>query len=178
MLAAQAIRRGLALVSNDAALDASGTAPAAQGQRTIEIAAGQKMQGAHDGKSIFLDGNVFGALQQLADALDPAGAQTPLPPGTDQREAVLTAGRAVDAAFDVVQRFVGDVGARQNRADTVKGGLDANRARVLLNAQVGAGSASRHIAAAGNASVAHRAWFMDFVGRNIRPERFAGSTAS
>ena len=60
----------------------------------------------------------------------------------------------------------------------MRGGLDANRARVLLAAQVGAGTASRHIAAAGNASVAHRAWFMDFVGRNIRPERFAGSTAS
>lgn len=57
----------------------------------------------------------------------------------------------------------------------MKGGLDAGRARVLLNAQVGTGPASRHIAAAGDPATAHRAWFMDFVQRNIRPERFAAS---
>lgn len=55
----------------------------------------------------------------------------------------------------------------------MKGGLDPARARVLLGAQVGAADAGHRIAAAGNATAAHRAWFLDFVSRNVRAERFA-----
>ncbi|AGH49075.1 MULTISPECIES: hypothetical protein [Sphingomonadales] len=52
------------------------------------------------------------------------------------------------------------------------GGLDPDRARLLLNAQVGTARASERIAAAGDASSAHRAWLLDYVGRNLRPDRF------
>ncbi len=56
----------------------------------------------------------------------------------------------------------------------LKGGLSPDRARTLLNAQVGAASANRRIEMAGSAVAAHRSWLLDYVGRNIRPDRFAG----
>ncbi|NWK98908.1 peptidoglycan-binding protein [Sphingobium lactosutens] len=67
------------------------------------------------------------------------------------------------------------LGHHLGRGDAIrflKGGLDPDRARTLLNVQVGAASAGKKIAATGNAAAAHRAWLLDFMGRNIRPERF------
>ena len=55
----------------------------------------------------------------------------------------------------------------------MKGGLDPSRARVLLGAQVGSAKAVQQIAAAGDASAAHRSWFLNYVERNVRVERFA-----
>jgi len=55
----------------------------------------------------------------------------------------------------------------------MKGGLDPSRARVLLGAQVGWAKAGQQIAAAGDAAAAHRSWFLNYVDRNVRPERFA-----
>ncbi|MBB5713668.1 peptidoglycan-binding protein [Sphingomonas aerophila] len=54
-----------------------------------------------------------------------------------------------------------------------KGGLDPARARQLLCAQIGTTKASQEIAQAGNASVAHRAWYLGYVSRQLRPDRFA-----
>lgn len=68
------------------------------------------------------------------------------------------------------------LGHHLGRGDAIrflKGGLDSDRARTLLNAQVGTASASRRIAASGDATTAHRAWLLDFMGRNVRPERFS-----
>jgi hypothetical protein len=56
----------------------------------------------------------------------------------------------------------------------LKGGLSPERARTLLNAQVGSASANRRIEMAGSAVAAHRSWLLDYVGRNIRPDRFTG----
>lgn len=55
----------------------------------------------------------------------------------------------------------------------MKGGLDPARARLLLGAQIGRADADRHIANAGDATAAHRNWFLDYVGRNVRPDRFS-----
>lgn len=55
----------------------------------------------------------------------------------------------------------------------LKGGLSPERARTLLNAQVGAANANRRIEMAGSAVAAHRSWLLDYVGRNIRPDRFS-----
>ena len=55
----------------------------------------------------------------------------------------------------------------------MKGGLDPSRARVLLGAQIGSSKAGQQIAAAGDATAAHRNWFLNYVDRNVRPERFA-----
>ncbi|MDF2637896.1 MAG: peptidoglycan-binding protein [Novosphingobium lindaniclasticum] len=55
----------------------------------------------------------------------------------------------------------------------LKGGLSPERARTLLNAQVGTSNANRRIEMAGSAVAAHRSWLLDYVGRNIRPERFS-----
>ncbi|WIW90912.1 peptidoglycan-binding protein (plasmid) [Sphingobium sp. V4] len=68
------------------------------------------------------------------------------------------------------------LGHHLGRGDAIrflKGGLDPDRARTLLNAQIGAAGAGRRIAAVGDATVAHRAWLLDFMGRNIRAERFS-----
>ena len=54
----------------------------------------------------------------------------------------------------------------------LKGGLDSNRARVLLDAQVGAASANQRIAQSGGAAAAHRSWLLSFIDRHITPERF------
>lgn len=53
------------------------------------------------------------------------------------------------------------------------GGLDPERARQLLNAQVGGSDAQRRITQAGGAVAAHRTWLLDYVGRHVRPDRFA-----
>jgi hypothetical protein len=53
-----------------------------------------------------------------------------------------------------------------------KGGLDPARARTLLCAQIGSAKASQDIAAAGDATAAHRAWFLDYVDRHVNTHRF------
>lgn len=68
------------------------------------------------------------------------------------------------------------LGHHLGRGDAIRflqGGLDPDRARTLLNAQVGSASAGRRIAASGDATAAHRTWLLDYIGRNIRPERFS-----
>ncbi|WP_380874040.1 hypothetical protein ACFB49_45420 [Sphingomonas sp. DBB INV C78] len=54
----------------------------------------------------------------------------------------------------------------------LKGGLDPERARLLLDAQVGRAAAEQRISAAGDAPSAHRAWLNDYVGRNLQTARF------
>jgi flagellar hook-associated protein 3 FlgL len=95
------------------------------GTRVVEVGAGgQRLQGPHDGTSVFLgrlaDGTpdpttgVLPALRALEAAMRA--------PDTAQMGAALT---ALDAAFAAVQANVGEIGARQNTADTVKAGLQA-----------------------------------------------------
>jgi hypothetical protein len=55
----------------------------------------------------------------------------------------------------------------------LKGGLTPARARLLLDAQVGKAKAGQQVADAGDATAAHRAWFLDYVSRNVRPDRFS-----
>ncbi|AMO73439.1 hypothetical protein AZE99_12655 [Sphingorhabdus sp. M41] len=55
----------------------------------------------------------------------------------------------------------------------LRGGIDEQRAQILLKAQVGGDAAHRRIAAAGNASLAHRNWLDGYIDRNIRPDRYA-----
>lgn len=67
------------------------------------------------------------------------------------------------------------LGHHLGRGDAIRflqGGLDPDRARTLLNAQIGSASAGRRIAASGSPVAAHRTWLLDYIGRNIRPERF------
>jgi flagellar hook-associated protein 3 FlgL len=84
------------------------------GQRTVEIAAGQTMRGAHDGASVFLASGALDALHALGNAMD-----------TDDLASMGSAMGALDRAFGAVQGMVGEVGARQNQVDTVRAGLDA-----------------------------------------------------
>lgn len=55
----------------------------------------------------------------------------------------------------------------------LKGGLNPNRAKVLLDAQVGSANANQRIAQTGDATAAHRSWLLGFIDRHITPERFA-----
>lgn len=52
-------------------------------------------------------------------------------------------------------------------------GLSEERAKVLLDAQVGTAGSSRRIAAAtGDATAAHRQWLVGYLDRHVRPDRF------
>lgn len=53
------------------------------------------------------------------------------------------------------------------------GGIDSDRARTLLSAQIGSGAAQQRIASAGDASAAHRQWLLGFINDRIKPEQFA-----
>ena len=98
-----------------AVLDGGG-APIAQGAIASEIAEGQRLEGQHDGKTVFLDTGALAALDRLATALESTPA--------DSAE-ILAAGGDAEAAFADVQRLVGDLGARVNRLDVTRTTLDA-----------------------------------------------------
>lgn len=85
-----------------------------QGARAVEIAAGQTMAGAHDGDALFVQSGVFQSLQDLYAGLT-----------ADSPTAITASLTTLDGAFSAVQSFVGDVGARRNRVETVQAGLDA-----------------------------------------------------
>lgn len=89
-------------------------------------------------------------------------------------DALRRAGIAIGEDAQAIARAA-YLGHHLGRGDAVRflsGGIDPSRARTLLKAQIGNASASRRIAASGDASMAHRAWLMDYIGKNIRPERF------
>jgi hypothetical protein len=89
-------------------------------------------------------------------------------------DALRRAGVAIGEDAQAIARtaYLGHHLGRGDAVRFLKGGLDPDRARALLNAQVGSASASRRIAASGDATTAHRSWLLDYIGRNIRPERF------
>lgn len=89
-------------------------------------------------------------------------------------DALRRAGVAIGEDAQAIARtaYLGHHLGRGDAVRFLKGGLDPDRARTLLNAQVGSASASRRIAASGDATTAHRSWLLDYIGRNIRPERF------
>lgn len=53
------------------------------------------------------------------------------------------------------------------------GGILPARARMLLQAQIGAAGADRLIARTGDPTAAHRQWLLGYIDRNIRPGRFS-----
>lgn len=55
------------------------------------------------------------------------------------------------------------------------GGIEPDRARTLLAAQIGSDAAAQRIASAGDATAAHRRWLLGFIEQRIRPEQFARS---
>jgi flagellar hook-associated protein 3 FlgL len=87
------------------------------GAREVEIATGQTMAGAHDGKTVFVDTGVLQSLHDLHAALlaDDAGA-------------IDASATALDHSFTGVQTLIGDVGARQTRVDTLLAGFDSLQA--------------------------------------------------
>lgn len=55
----------------------------------------------------------------------------------------------------------------------LKGGIIAERAELLLRAQVGADAAEKRIAQAGGATQAHQQWLLGYIDRRIQPRAFA-----
>jgi hypothetical protein len=53
-----------------------------------------------------------------------------------------------------------------------RGTISQGRARELLNAQIGASSASTRIASTGDATTAHRNWLTSYISKSVRPERY------
>ncbi|HEY9227219.1 MAG TPA: flagellin, partial [Gemmatimonadaceae bacterium] len=99
-----------------ATLDFTSTTP--QGTRTVEIADGQTMSVALDGKALLLDSGVLDAVKALSRALDPAST-------TYGQDGIGAAMQNLDAAFDAVQSLVGDVGAKGKRIESTQANLDA-----------------------------------------------------
>jgi flagellar hook-associated protein 3 FlgL len=96
-------------------IPAGGVAPQLpQGMRSVEIAAGQTMQGAHDGDSLLVQTGVLQSLHDLYTSLT-----------TNSTAGINAAQTGIDDAFSSVQSLVGDVGARRNQVDTVDASLDA-----------------------------------------------------
>jgi flagellar hook-associated protein 3 FlgL len=85
-----------------------------RGQRPIEIAAGQTLPGVHDGDSVFVQTGVLQSLHDLQTAL-----------AADSTTGIASAQNGLDGAITGVQAMVGDIGARQNRVETLTAGLDA-----------------------------------------------------
>lgn len=100
-------------------LGAGGTPQLPQGMRSVEIATGQFMQGAHSGDTVFVQTGTLGALQQLYDGLVANDDVT-----------IQAASASLDTAFGNVQSLVGDVGARRNQVETVSNGLAAFEANL------------------------------------------------
>lgn len=84
------------------------------GERLVEIAAGQTMRAAHDGRTVFLDSGVLAVLDTLASAM-----------AADDTARMASAMTALESAFNDVQAAVGETGARQSQADTAAAGLTA-----------------------------------------------------
>lgn len=111
-------------------LDATGAlnpASPARGAPSFEIASGMYAQGAHDAGEMFVDTDVIGALDALADAL-----------AADDATAIQTSSTRLDDSIGSVQELVGDIGARQIRLDVaqdsqniVDGGRLAQRSTLI-----------------------------------------------
>ena len=84
-------------------------------------------------------------------------------------ERLRHAGASIGESASEIARAV-YIGHHLGPGDAVRfynGRLDANRAAHLLSAQVGAEKAARHIAAASDATAAHRGWLLDYVEKFI-----------
>ena len=95
------------------------------GTRTVEVGAGgQRLLGAHDGTTLFLGRRPDGTPDPTTGAL-PALRALEQAMRTDDAPGIAAALTALDDAFAGLQGNVGELGARQNSADTVKAGLAA-----------------------------------------------------
>lgn len=82
--------------------------------------------------------------------------------------------RIGEGAEDVAQAaYLGHHLGLGDARQFLAGGLSPDRARKLLGAQVGTAAAERRIAQTGSAVTAHRTWLLDYVGKHVRPDRFA-----
>ncbi|WP_246543927.1 peptidoglycan-binding protein [Novosphingobium profundi] len=86
-----------------------------------------------------------------------------------RRAGIQTGGSVEDVARTAY------LGHHLGRGDAIRfltGNLNPERARNLLDAQIGSVAAARRVALAGSAVVAHRDWLMGYVDRTIQPARF------
>jgi hypothetical protein len=125
------------------------------------------------GKNGKVKGEYRGAL--LAMRYDPeASIQATADYAASNLEALRKAGAVIGDSAQALAKaaYLGHHLGRGDAIKFLKGGLDPERARILLNAQVGSWAAARRIADSGNAAAAHRSWLNDYIGRNIRTDRF------
>lgn len=89
--------------------------------------------------------------------------------------ALRAAGLPIGESAEAVARtaYLGHHLGRGDAIRFLKGGLAPDRARMLLSAQIGSASANRKIAASDSATAAHRAWLLDYIGRNVKTARFS-----
>lgn len=90
-------------------------------------------------------------------------------------DALQRAGVKISNNVDDIARTA-YLGHHLGRGDAIRfmtGQLAPQRARLLLDAQIGRVESERRIAAAGGAVEAHRSWLLGYVNRNIQPATFS-----
>lgn len=122
-----------------------------------------KVKGEHRSALLSLRYNPEAAIQATADY------------AADNLAALRKAGAVIEGGAQGIAKaaYLGHHLGRGDAIRFLKGGLDADRAKILLKAQIGDAAASRQIAAAGNAAVAHRNWLSSYINKNIQTGRFS-----
>lgn len=122
-----------------------------------------KVKGEHRSALLSLRYNPEAAIQATADY------------AADNLAALRKAGVAIEGGAQAIAKaaYLGHHLGRGDAIHFLKGGINPERARILLNAQIGDAAASRQIAAAGDASVAHRKWLSSYINKNIQAGRFS-----
>lgn len=87
------------------------------------------------------------------------------------RKAGIAVGDSVEKIAEAA--YIGHNLGPRDAVRFFNGGLDDQRARVLLEAQVGSGKAIGRIVHAGGAVAAHKSWLMEFVSKRVRIDRFS-----
>lgn len=84
------------------------------GERPVETSSGQLIATTHDGQTIFVDSQVFAALQELSAAL-----------AANDGAAIRSSITTLDAAFSATQNLLGEVGARVNALEVAETNVEA-----------------------------------------------------
>ncbi len=90
------------------------------GTVSIEVGAGQFRNVNHSAQEVFVDSDLVESLRALSLGL-----------GTDDSADIQAAMSRIDSAFDAVQRFVGELGARTNQMDLSVSNLDALKINLI-----------------------------------------------
>ena len=104
------------VTGSGATIDYTTTSPA--GARVLDLGQNPSQTISHTGTQVFEDTGVLGAVRDMTRAMDPASS-------TYGTQGITDAMTKIDTAFDGVQTYVGEVGARAQALQVTSQNLDA-----------------------------------------------------